>query len=639
MPKRSRTHQIEDISRAEFQLRLPENWVFREKGKDYGIDGEVELFDENNQATGLIFWVQLKATESSSEKEKLSVNLKIDTIHYYKKLSIPVILVRYLVKEKKFYYKWVNNVDLFFVKENAKTYKILFEESDAWNESTPKEIELKLVKIKMLREGNFRFPLGVKVQIESEAINGHNKIQLAPKIRKALDEYKSVVYFEEDPLKVAVYIRLNKSELEISGNGIFGTTYHRVQERSQDNFVDDIADDIILGIALGMIQIRQLEHCARIIFENGLEERIRGKEDILEYIIPPLLQSSYFGKALEFISTILKGSNNFRLDLITKVFVALCTEESPEKAAAIEKFLNLSIENEKDSKSKQQLGIAHYNLANHYHNKGRRQEAVKHYLLAKRNAPIYLKQHYFFSELAGTLFELQKYRASAKLYETAIKIKKDRTYKALYADALMFSGQFKKAKKMFDEYLKAEKNPVPEFLLKSICLGKLFFENKNLQDQVRDYDKAMSLSFIEGDEKDKINSLITALDSDLLCGLTWFNLGVSYAKENSYYQATFAFIMTGICQTSDVEAWVNATLSSFNEKETMQIMPLIIKTAYFFNREEYLDKLYEQTVAQKLPANDKLAEAIDEILKEERTKVKKSTIRYLDKNGIFQDLY
>jgi tetratricopeptide (TPR) repeat protein len=639
MPKRSRTHQIEDISRAEFQLKLPESWVLREKGKDYGIDAEVELFDENNQATGLIFWVQLKATEANKEKEKLSVSLKIDTLNYYKKLSIPVILVRYLVEEKKFYYKWVNNVDLFFAKKSAKTHKITFDESNLWNEFTANEIKLKLAKIKMLKEGNFRFPLGIKVEIGSEVVNGHNKIQLFPKIRKALKEYKSVVYFEEGSRKVAVYIKLNVNELEINGNGIFGSTYHNVQDRSQENFVEDIVKDIILGIALGMIQIRQLEHCARIIFENKLEQRIKEKDDLLEYVIPPLLQSSYFEKALTFISSILKDSSNFRIDLITKVFVALSAEESPEKTAAIEKFLIANMESEKSTKSKQQLGIAHYNLANHYHNRGRSFEAVKHYLLAKRNAPIYLKQHYYFSELAGSLFHLQKYKVSAKFYEKALELKANNSYKALSADALMFGGQYERAKKLFDEYLKDEENPAPEYILKSICLGKLFFDNMDLKDQIRNKEKAMNLAFIEGDEEDKKGALLKVLDSDLLCELAWFNLGVYYATEHSYYQSTFAFIMAGICQTADVEAWVNATLSSFNEKETLMVLPLIVKTAYFFNREDYLEKLYERIIEQRLPDKEKLAEAIDEIIKEERSAVKKSTIRYLDENEVFQDLY
>ncbi|MFT7233976.1 MAG: hypothetical protein ACI8TA_003205 [Cyclobacteriaceae bacterium] len=94
MPKRVDQHEIEDISRARFQLALPRKWVFRDKAKDYGIDGEVELFDNDKKPKGLVFWVQLKATESKKESTILNVDFNIETLRYYKTLDIPVLLVR-----------------------------------------------------------------------------------------------------------------------------------------------------------------------------------------------------------------------------------------------------------------------------------------------------------------------------------------------------------------------------------------------------------------------------------------------------------------------------------------------------------------------------------------------------------------
>mgnify|MGYP002795085008 CR=1 FL=1 len=70
-------------------------WVYRDKDKDYGIDAEVELFDEDEKAQGIVFYVQLKATESKKVSSILNVTFDIDTLKYYKKLDIPVLLVRY----------------------------------------------------------------------------------------------------------------------------------------------------------------------------------------------------------------------------------------------------------------------------------------------------------------------------------------------------------------------------------------------------------------------------------------------------------------------------------------------------------------------------------------------------------------
>jgi hypothetical protein len=49
---------------------------FRDKDKDYGIDCEVELFDEIENSTALLFYAQLKATASMKESKIFKVDLK-----------------------------------------------------------------------------------------------------------------------------------------------------------------------------------------------------------------------------------------------------------------------------------------------------------------------------------------------------------------------------------------------------------------------------------------------------------------------------------------------------------------------------------------------------------------------------------
>lgn len=95
MPKRPRTHSLEDESKNKLRLLLPERWAYRDKTHDYGIDGEVELFDENDKANGLIFYVQLKATDSKQSRVIHSVKMDIKTIRYFYSLDVPVLIVRY----------------------------------------------------------------------------------------------------------------------------------------------------------------------------------------------------------------------------------------------------------------------------------------------------------------------------------------------------------------------------------------------------------------------------------------------------------------------------------------------------------------------------------------------------------------
>ncbi|UMZ10632.1 DUF4365 domain-containing protein [Pseudomonas sp. MPFS] len=73
-PKRPPSHVIGNLAEAMVECAFTaKGWVYRrlEKDKDYGIDGEVEVFNSEGDATGVLFKVQIKGSE------KFSGNLKI----------------------------------------------------------------------------------------------------------------------------------------------------------------------------------------------------------------------------------------------------------------------------------------------------------------------------------------------------------------------------------------------------------------------------------------------------------------------------------------------------------------------------------------------------------------------------------
>lgn len=82
-----------------FQNTIPANWAYRsqEDQEDYGIDGEIELVDEQDHATGFIFKVQIKGQESVSiieEGKTVSFNISCDKLLYYiQQIEVPIILV------------------------------------------------------------------------------------------------------------------------------------------------------------------------------------------------------------------------------------------------------------------------------------------------------------------------------------------------------------------------------------------------------------------------------------------------------------------------------------------------------------------------------------------------------------------
>ncbi|MEP0354871.1 DUF4365 domain-containing protein [Paraglaciecola sp.] len=99
-----------------FEYNLPSSWIFRsqEDQNDFGIDGEIELKDDNGKALGKnsVFKVQIKGEERSTYINKgktLSFTLKLKRLEYYFKFKIPVILVVVEVSSEKIYWLPITN--------------------------------------------------------------------------------------------------------------------------------------------------------------------------------------------------------------------------------------------------------------------------------------------------------------------------------------------------------------------------------------------------------------------------------------------------------------------------------------------------------------------------------------------------
>ena len=639
MPKRPKQHRLEDKSRIRFQDILPDMWVYRDKDKDYGIDAEVELFGQNEKPQGLIFFVQLKATESKEKSTILNVDFKIETLKYYKSLDIPVLLVRYSDYDNSIYIKWVNNIDFFYAKDNAKTIRIKLAEKDKWNKETHSKIEIYLKKARYLKAGSFRFPLPIEISIDQKTINGLSKGILLTQIKRELKEHSEFINIQDEN-KSLIKISLNNNVLKIDASNLAGCSFHSIELQDKKDFSKNLSKDILIGIAFSMIQLGQIEYCGRIIFENNLESKLIEKKELLVHFIIPLFHSSFFEETLSIFEEILINDNDIGLKIISNFHMLMVSDKKNEKAnKIIEEFLKRQIERAKINKDKQLIGIANYNLGNHYSNRAVFFQAIHHFNLARKFAPIYLKQQYFYSEIASVLFRYGKYIFASNFYLKSLKLKSDNHTLALYADALMFAGEYEKSIKKFGEYLDKSDKPIEEFVLKKILL-ELILKKHKIKKQTRNEIEANKYAEIKKANKNTnlLQQLEKALTFDLLSGLAWFNFGIIYNEKNNFDDATICFTMAALLNTEDVESWKNATLSSFNAKNNLSFIPLIIITAFYFNGEYYLEELYKDIEKQ---GNSELlsmfAERIEEILPKNHEN-KQPTVRILNKKGKFENI-
>lgn len=131
MPKRTRHHELETESRCSFSSVIPKNWLFRDVTPDYGIDGIVEVFEENGNASGGIFLVQLKATDEGKLNKALNVVLKTDSGQYYKNILLPVLIVLFHSKSNKIFARFFDkHIE---IPKNQKSFTFVISEKDLWN--------------------------------------------------------------------------------------------------------------------------------------------------------------------------------------------------------------------------------------------------------------------------------------------------------------------------------------------------------------------------------------------------------------------------------------------------------------------------------------------------------------------------
>lgn len=643
MTKRVKQHQLEDISRAKYQLAIPRNWVMRDKDKDYGIDAEVEIFDENGNATGLVYWVQLKATESSKPGLTRKVDLSVDAVKYYKQLDIPVLIVRYSEAEDRFYCKWDHEVDLYYAKENAKTIRVSFSDEDIIDDDTAPRTVSYLKRIRAIRSGSITLPVAMSLDIVGDAVKGVSRGILASEFRLALKNHPHLAVYESNSEKAALRITVKADELVVSLSDVTGCTFHDIAKFDDESLAEIIAEYSLLGFAVVMAKLGQFEMAARVFLDKKLIDRFLQWEDLFKEYIPILIRTSRYDELVDSVCTVI--DSNMDDNLLENITVASAIFNSNSGDAVrnskFQQLLEKCLEKSIRIGEKTMIGMAHYNLANHYRGRGLAKQAVRHYLKARRFFPKYSNQIYFYRELGGALFELGKYRFSSRAYKQALEMGAPSDVVALYADALMFGGFYKIALETFNGYIHSTDVVQSEWLLKALFLESVV-RNTGIDIQERRVKQALGkIDIAKADDLVAFESELNAsVMADILCGSAWFNMGILRGRQNRHSEAVFSFIACGLVQPGDIEAWVNATLSCMRQGQVDDLFLRVIDAAYQFNGDEYSTMLHQKLSASfSGPYLEAITNLLDAAMPTASKSESQPALRFLHEDGILRDVF
>ncbi|MFF2018920.1 tetratricopeptide repeat protein [Paenibacillus sp. NPDC058177] len=106
--KKTRAHNLEEISQNHLEkITIERNWIYRKKDKDYGIDGEIQFVDSENNVTERIMLIQLKATDTPVRNNVVKKAINVKNLLSYEKQWLPVFIMFWINPIQKFYYVFV----------------------------------------------------------------------------------------------------------------------------------------------------------------------------------------------------------------------------------------------------------------------------------------------------------------------------------------------------------------------------------------------------------------------------------------------------------------------------------------------------------------------------------------------------
>ena len=612
MPKRPKSHQLETESINEFQRILPSGWTFNKETEDYGIDGRVDIF-KDEQSIGLFFFVQIKSSEESK-----SLTLEKDHISYYMKYDTPVLIAKYVKNENSFYMRWVSEIYLcfsekeFFKEKTQNSFSFTFEEKFKYKSDFWGELELHLKNLRDISKEVL--PLSVFLKFTKL---GKNTLELKSGIIENINELKKFLKIESSELDSLISISLEKKHLKV----ILlkkAMCYFQIRNTNQD-YIRAIC---IMGIVFCLCRFNRFDLGRSIFFENKeslVKWLPKNKEVILKIFL--MLYSHYPKDILNFISSYCIN-DHFPVGFFHFIYITANDCASEKKV-----FLKKILEFYKEKGDKPSIGTSYYNLGNFYRGIDLKQSLDYYEKAFDNNKGYYSKQSYYFSEKAGLFWELGNYKESSENYKKAIELdSKEENIQnlALYADALLYDGQYLNACKKFENFLQREGVDTYYWQLKYYCVKNLILKEFKIENQRRNTEKANSFLNDDIDNKDKLD---LAIRQDALSGLALFNRGIFFSNSNDYLKSMMSFLLCALIQTWDVEAWVNAIIQLFNidtakkklnlfSKE--QLFLMIITEAYRHEGEKFVQKLYEMINNQPEENFQKngeaLKKAIDKIL-------------------------
>jgi tetratricopeptide (TPR) repeat protein len=637
MTKRIRSHQLETESFRKFEATIPSQWVFRRKDNDYGIDGEIEIFDDDGKATGLLINVQLKSTDSSDFNKCLKENFKIDTLKYYYNLQYPVLIAKYCSYFDTTYFTWAHSRNRGKPKKGQKQIVVNFSQDNVLNPSIFSQLKLDVINYLNWRKKELSLPLKLSLSIDTKVDIRKTDIVMHFRNYAQINEVHIEIceVFDKDAIG-KILITPTATIVSVGGDS---ASYTFSKPNKGDGWAGIWLADIntSLSILIGYAGIPAIASKLIAPIYKTSTFFSKSSSNLLFGLLKCFYDAGDYHLVLEACKWAIEEKEYIdEVRIFAIWFQKHYIRPNITKEHLFEQILLLISEFFIGIKHEKGISTSYYNLGNFYASLSKYYKALSFYNQARRFDSSYCERHYYCSEVGTVLFNSGRFKLAKKAYKMSLELKDESDIRARYADALIHIGELLEGIKQLRLFCSKNNNSL-NWQLKLTALANIR-ERYNIKDGCRDVD--VSRNIMLDDNYSNGSKLIDAIQSDIFNCIAWFNLGVKYNLDNKYEDAFWAFLWAAICCDTDVEAWSNAFLLGCGRKKSEEnnfIIFSIFEVAFQKNHENFLTRLFHEINKQPFLKNkEEVKNGILSFIKTSN-KSKPVTVRIVDSANNFKE--
>lgn len=525
MPKRPRAHDLESESRRAFKDAVERRgWVVRPvDSPDYGLDDLVEVFVDG-EATGLLFYVQVKATDEPDLHKALAVRIRRAQQDYFVAVEHPVLVALYHAPSRRLFARWFHRFD---PHPRSRSESLRLVEGDELMDDAIRALVHEVRLYRMVSSTGIRWPLAVKVSSRSRHPASDAALAMAVAAGKG-EAYVRFLVAEDATDRVGFTVDLLHDRVVIHGAKSSQTYHGSVDDRA----LEAIAADVVLGVGLVLGSTRHLDAAAALISISApLVEAIH--DDVMARVVGTLVAGRRVSEALT-IGDALAAQGRWygAVSVVGTVALTasdLMSREDREGIVAFEQRLAEAAEAAGDTR---EAAAVFYSLGN-WLSAGMRDcsRALPVYLRARALDDTYARRDYFLRELAHAYSSCGHYLEAVAVHRELLEIGMgDQRTLARLADSLLLTGQYAESAEAFARYLAAPVPSEPVWILRAAIAQFLVARGLLAQDRNEEAAAALALEAAGlEDPSARVAKAEEALAHDALCFDAYRVVGLAIA--------------------------------------------------------------------------------------------------------------